>query len=111
MLFGHKAKSLQVDLGDLHKKKAQLSSFLESKLKLSVSEYQNKLLITSDEVQPKEVQHVVTKFLYHHNLNNAYYVSLESNITKINAFKGESTKHKKTKRDSLHKTAVQSWGL
>ncbi|MCW4010868.1 MAG: hypothetical protein NWF05_09655 [Candidatus Bathyarchaeota archaeon] len=112
MLFGHKPKPPQVDLGDLDNEKEQLALFIESKLKLKVAENQNKLLVvTSDKLPPKELQHVVTKFLYRRNLNNTYYVSLEGNTVKVNTFKNVSKKHKKTKKEASHQTAVQSWGL
>jgi hypothetical protein len=111
LLFGHKIKPPQVDLGDLHKEKKQLSDFLESKLKLKVSENQNMLSFVSENVSPQELQRVVTKFLYHKNLNNTYYASIDGNTVKFNTFKNENRKPKKTKKESAHQTAAQSWGL
>jgi hypothetical protein len=110
LLFGRKNKP-QVDLGDLHGEKANLTSFLQSKLKFTITENQNRLLLDSDTLPSVELQRIVTKFLYHKNLNNTHYASLDGNLVRINTFKGVNKKTKKTKKDTLHQTATQSWGL
>jgi hypothetical protein len=55
----------------------------------------------------------VTKFVYHRNFNNTHWVSVEGTTIKINRFKGSAKKKEKHKKkgDSLHQTAIQSWGL
>ncbi len=116
MLFRHKDKSLiefRVDLGDLQNEKEHLSSFLQSKLKVTVVPVENKLTVNSEKLSALELQRVVTKFVYHRNFNNTHWVSVEGSTVKINRFKGaakKKEKHKK-KNDSLHQTAIQSWGL
>ena len=114
MLFRHKNKpqtGLKVDLGDLQKEKEHLTSFLYSHLKVTVSEVQDKLTVDSEKLSPQELQHLVTKFVYHRNLNSTHWVSLEGTTVKINRFKGTGKKTEKTKKEPPHQTAVQSWGL
>ena len=114
MFFGHKNKSnieLQVELGDLDNEKERLSSFLQSNLQVSVVSDQNKLTVDSKNLSVHELQRAVTKFLYHRNLNVTHWVSIEGSTVKINRFKGSAKKKEKRKKDSLHQTAIQSWGL
>ena len=110
MVFGQKTK-LQVDLGDLKSRKEELSKFLQSKLKLDVTLIENRMLVDSEKTTPQELQRVITKFIYHHNLNNVHWVSVEGKNVKINNFKTATKKHEKTKDNSQHQTLTQSWGL
>jgi len=116
LLFGHKNRrqiELQVDLGDLQNEKEHLSSFLQSKLKATVVPGENKLTVNSEKLSAQELERVVTKFVYHRNFNNTHWVSIEGTIVKINRFEGTAKKKEgnKKKGDSLHQTAIQSWGL
>ena len=114
LLFGHKNRrqiELQVDLGDLQNEKEHLSSFLQSNLKVSVAPVKNKLTVNSEKLSAQELQRVVTKFVYHRNFNNTHWVSIEGTTVKINRFKGTAKKTEKHKKDTLHQTAAQSWGL
>ncbi len=118
MLFRHKDKpksehnvEFHVELGDLENEREQLSSFLQSHLKVSVATSGNKLKVNSEKLSLQELKHTVTKFVYHRNLNNTHWVSADGTTVKINAFKGKSNKKEKVKKDSLHQTAAQSWGL
>ena len=114
MLFGHKNRrqiELQVDLGDLQNEKEHLSSFLQSNLKVSVAPVGNKLTVNSEKLSAQELQRVVTKFIYHRNFNSTHWVSIEGTTVKINRFKGTAKKTEKHKKDTLHQTAAQSWGL
>ena len=100
-------------MGDLQNEKEHLSSFLQSKLKVSVAAVEDKLTLSSERLSVQELQHAVTKFVYHRNLNNTHWVSVEGATVKINRFKGSAKKKEKHKKkgDSLHQTAIQSWGL
>jgi hypothetical protein len=113
LLFGHKNKhqnELHVDLGDLQNEKEHLISFLQSHLKVSVFQVESKLTVASEKVSAQELQHAVTKFVYHRNLNGTHWVSIEGATVKINRFKGNEKKEKHQK-EPPHQTAVQSWGL
>jgi hypothetical protein len=114
LLFGHKNKPqarLQVDLGDLQNEKEQLTTFLQTHLDVSVSSVQDKLTVNSEKMSAQELQHAVTKFVYHRNLNNTHWVSTEGATVKINRFKGTDKKTEKNKKEPPHQTAAQSWGL
>ncbi len=102
---------LQVDLGDLQNEKENLTSFLQLHLKVSVSQIGEKLAVDSEKVSVQELQHVVTKFVYHRNLNGTHWVSIESSIVKINRFEGIDRKKEKHEKEPPHQTAAQSWGL
>ncbi len=114
MLFGHKNKpqsKLQVDLGDLQNEKENLTSFLQLHLKVPISQVEDKVRVNSEKVSMQELQHVVTKFVYHRDLNNTHWVSVEDASTvKINRFK-VIEKKEKHEPEPPHQTAMQSWGL
>jgi hypothetical protein len=97
LLFRRK-KKLEVDLGELQDEKDSLSNFLHSRLKAHVSSDGNKLSVDSEELSLQELKRLVSKFVYHRNLNNMYWVALESGVVKINKFKGVK-KHEKHKKE------------
>jgi len=100
-----------VDLGDLQSEKERLSNFLQLKLKVNVVPVGDKLSVKSEKLYAQELQRVVTKFVYHRSLNSTHWVSVEGTTVKINRFKGAAKKKEKYKKDTLHQTAIQSWGL
>ena len=104
MLFRRKDK-LKVDLGELHDEKDNLSSFLSSSLKTDVASNGNELTVNSEEISPQELKRTVRKFVYHRNLNNTYWVALESGVVKINKFKG-AKKHKKRKKEGTQPSII-----
>jgi len=113
LLFGHKNKpqmELQVDLGDLQNEKENLTSFLQLHLKVSVSQVEDKLTVDSEKVSLQELEHVVNKFVYHRDLNNTHWVSVEGSTVKINRF-NVIEKKEKYEKEPPHQTAAQSWGL
>jgi hypothetical protein len=114
LLFGHKNKpqiGLQVDLGDLQEEKDNLSRFLQLHLKVPVATVEANLMVDSEKLTPQELQHAVTKFVYHRNLNGTHWVSVEGATVKINRFKGTEKKKEKHKKNQPHQTLTQSWGL
>lgn len=115
MLFRHKNNNeteFQIKLGDLQNEKEHLCSFLQSKLKVTVNQSKNKLIVNSEKISIQKLHRVVNKFIYHRNLNNTHYVSIDGKTVKINMFKSAAKKNKKQKKDtSPHQTAIQSWGL
>src|ERR1035437_183715 len=101
---------LQVDLGDLQNEKENLTSFLQLHLKVSVSQVEGNLRLDSENVSVQELQHVVTKFVYHRDLNGTHWVSVDGATVKINRFEVIEKKEKHEK-EPPHQTAAQSWGL
>jgi hypothetical protein len=97
LLFRRKNK-LKVDLGELHDERDNLSSFLSSSLKTDVASKGNELTINSEEISPQELKRTVRKFVYHRNLNNTYWVALESDVVRIHRFKSSNKKPKKRKK-------------
>ena len=97
MLFRRKDK-LKVDLGELHDERDNLSSFLSSSLKTDVTLNGNKVLVDSQDLSSQELKRMVRKFVYHRNLNNTYWVALESDVVRIHRFKSNTKKPKKRKK-------------
>ena len=101
---------LKVDFGDLQNENENLTSFLQLHLKVSVSQVKDKLKVNSEKVSVQELQHVVTKFVYHRDLNGTHWVSIEGATVKINRF-NVIEKKEKNEKEPPHQTAAQSWGL
>jgi len=104
LLFRRKNK-LKVDMGELQDEREHLSIFLRSNLKVNVASSGNELLIDSEELSSQELKGLVTKFVYHRNLNNTYWVALESGVVKINKFKGVK-KHEKRKKEGAQPSMI-----
>jgi hypothetical protein len=98
-------KPLQVDLGELTDKKDKLTSYLNTKLKVNLIYSQNRLVVESEELSPKELEHAVNKFVYHQRLNCLYWVTLEGRTVKINKFKNIKKPEKRSKNPTPPKFA------
>jgi len=108
-LFLRRKRKLKVDLGELNDERESLSSFLRSKLKVDVTSSDNKVLVHSENLSPKELKRMVNKFVYHRNLMNEYWVALESGVVKINKFKRSEKKEKRTKKGTPPSTVRHGW--
>ena len=108
LLFKHKNK-LKVDLGDLLEEKDRLSSFLRSSLKVDVTTIANELIVDTEKTSPQELKALVTKFIYHRNLNNTFWVGLEGSIVKINKFKGVKKPEKRKKEGTSPSMISHGW--
>jgi hypothetical protein len=98
-----------VDLGDLKGEKESLSSFLHSKLKVDIVPVENKLVVDSERIPAQELQRLVIKFVYHRNLNNTHWASLEGKTVKINTFKAGKKKPEKNKNAVTASTIKMGW--
>lgn len=87
-----------MDLGELEDEREALCSFLRPKLKVDIIPSDNKVLVNSDNISPKELKRLVNKFVYRRNLMNEYWVALESDNVKIRKFKRSEKKEKRKKR-------------
>jgi hypothetical protein len=96
MPFGSK-KTPEVDLGAFEDDKEKLANFLNNKLKTNVTSTQTRLTVDSDKISPEELEHAVTKFLYHQHLNQTYWASQTGNTVKINRFKNAKKPEKPRK--------------
>jgi len=108
-LFLRRKRRLEVDLGDLKDEAESLSSFLRSNLKVAVASSGNKLLVDSEKLSPQELKRLVNRFVYHRNLNNIYWVALESDVVKINKFH-EAKKHEKRKKGAIPPSTIKHGG-
>ena len=63
-----------------------------------------------EDVSPQELERIVNKFVYHRDLNNTHWVSVDGATVKINRFEVIEKKAKHDK-EPPHQTAAQSWGL
>jgi hypothetical protein len=105
LLFRRKNK-LKVDLGELQDEKENLSTFLRSSLKVDVTSTDNKLSVESKGSSPEELKRLVSKFVYHHHLNNTYWVALEGEVVKIKKFK-DVKEHKKHKKEPTSPSMIK----
>ncbi len=110
MLFKRKSK-LEVDLGDLEKEKENLSNFLQQHLKVEVTVSRGNLVVDAEKVAIGDLFHAVKKFVYHRGLNNTHYVSEEVSKVKISRLRGHEKKKEDHKKEPVHQTEVQTWGL
>jgi hypothetical protein len=98
-LFSLRKKKLKVELADLAEQREALSSFLRKTLKVDVTSDGKNVLVDSQELSLEDLKKLVNKFVYHHHLNNKYWVALESGgvrITKLKEMKKNGKQKKKT---------------
>ena len=100
-----------VDVGDLDSEKENLANFLHVQFKLNSSITPKGLELNAEAVPTYSLARMVSKFVYHKNLNRTHWVTVENNVVKINKFKGSNKKKEKHQKESPHQTATQSWGL
>lgn len=107
LLFKHK-NVVKVDMADLDGEKESLGHFLLSQFKLNSTITSNGLELNMEEVSAHALARMVTKFVYHKNLNSSYWVTVQSNVVKINKFKHEK-KVKKNKHPTMPATITHGW--
>ena len=107
-MFLRGKRKLKVDLSELENERESLSSFLSSKLKADVTLRGNKIFVDSDFSSSSELKRLVNKFVYHRNLNHAYWVALENGVVKINKLK-RSEKKGKQKKGTIPSTVKHGW--
>lgn len=105
-MFFRRKNKLKVDLGEMQDEREHLSSFLRSSLKVDVTSSGNKLLLDSEELSSQKLKGLVTKFVYHRNLNNTYWVALEDDVVKISKFKS-AKKNKKRKKEVTQPSIIK----
>jgi hypothetical protein len=108
-LFFRSGKKLQVDLAELEGEGESLSRFLRSRIKANVILSGNKVSIESEELLPQELKRLVTKFIYHGNLSNRYWVALENDQVKIYKFKAVEKREKRKRETTPPSTIKHGW--
>ena len=97
---------MKVDLGGLRDERELLISFLHLKLKVDVTSNGNEVWVHSEELSIQELKRFVNKFVYRRNLNNKYWVALESGKIKIKKFE-HIEKHEKRKREKIKPSTIK----
>jgi hypothetical protein len=98
-------------MADLDGEKENLANFLRSHSKLNSSITSSGLELNIADVSTHALSRMVTKFVYHKNLNSTHWVTVENNVVKINRFKGTLKKKEKHEKNTRHQNITQSWGL
>ena len=109
LLFKHKG-TIKVDLADLENERNNLAEYLMSHFKVDSTLTSKGLEVNQEKAPTASLANMVTKFLYHKNLNSTHWVSIENNVVKISKFKGPKKKEKHGKSTPSQNPA-QSWGL
>jgi hypothetical protein len=113
LLFRHKNEppKLHVDLGDLENEKENMINYLQTHLKVTVSQSRRNLLVESENVTLPDLHHVAKKFVYSRGHGATHYVSIEGSTVRINRFKGGHGKKDKHSKESPSQSLTQTWGL
>ena len=107
-MFSLRKKKLKVELADLAEQREALSSFLRKTLKVDVTSDGKNVLVDSQELSLEDLKKLVNKFVYHHHLNNKYWVALESGGVRITKLK-EMKKNGKQKKTVPPSTIKHGW--
>lgn len=108
-LFLRRKRKLEVDMSELEDEKESLSSYLRSHLKVDVTSSGNRVLVDSEKLSPQELKRLVNKFVYHRNINNMYWVALESGVVKLNKFEAVKKREKRKKETTPPSTIKHGW--
>jgi hypothetical protein len=99
---------VKVDMADLDGEKESLANFLHSQFELNSSLTTEGLKLNMDDVSTYALARMVTKFVYRKNLNSTHWVTVKSNVVKINRFTHEK-KVKKNKHPTTPSTIKHGW--
>ena len=105
-MFAWGKKRLKVELADLAEQREALSSFLRKTLKVAVTIDGKNVLVDSQELSPEDLKKLVNKFIYHHRLNNKYWVALESGGVRISKLE-EMKKNGKQKKKAVPPSTIK----
>ena len=95
-----------MELADLAEQREALSSFLRKTLKVDVISDGKNVLVDSQELSPEDLKKIVNKFIYHHHLNNKYWVALEDSGVRISKLE-EMKKNGKRKKEAVPPSTIK----
>ena len=98
-----------MNLGELEDERESLVSFLRKTLEVEITSYDNNVLVDSEKSSPQELKRLVNKFIYHRNLNNKYWASLEGGTVRINNFKVAKKSEEQKKKAIPPSTVKHGW--
>ena len=107
MLFKRNS-DIEIDMRELATERENLMSFLRTHFRLHSSLSYSGLSVNREDTSSQELMRMVTKFVYHKNLNSTHWVALENNTIKINKFKHQK-KDKKNKNPLTASTIKHGW--
>lgn len=105
-MFSFSKKKLKVELADLTDETEALSSYLRKTLKVDVTSGGKNVLVDSQELSTEDLKRIVNKFIYHHRLNNKYWVALESGGVRISKLE-EMKKNGKQKKKAVPPSTIK----
>lgn len=105
-MFSWGKKKLRVELGDFADEKEALASFLHLTLKVDVTADGKSVCVDSQELSLEDLKKLVNKFIYHHRLNNRYWVAIERGVLKVNGF-SEPKKNERSKKKAVQPSTIK----
>jgi hypothetical protein len=101
---------LDVHVADLEDDERELLvGFLRSSLNVDVVLSGGKVSVDSGQLGLEELKHVVTKFVYHRNLNRKYWVRVEGGAVRVGMFEKAKKHEKRRKEATKPQTITHGW--
>jgi hypothetical protein len=100
--------NIEVDMRELASERENLMSFLRTHFRLHSTLSDSGLAVNREDTSPQELTRMVTKFVYHKNLNTTHFVAQDNNTIKISKFKHQKEK-KKNKNPLTASTIKHGW--
>ncbi len=109
-MFLRRRKGLDVHVGELEDDERELLlGFLRSSLSVDVVLSGSKMSVYSGELSLEELKRVVTKFVYHRNLNRRYWVRVEGGAVRVGRFEKVKKHEKRRKEATPPRTITHGW--
>jgi len=90
---------LEVDVGVLEVVEREgLLGFLRSSLKVGVSLSGGRIGVDSDVLSVEDLRRLVTKFVYHRNLNRLFWVGVDGGVVRVRRF-DKGKRRERSRRD------------
>ena len=110
VVFWRRGKRLDVHVGELEDDERELLvGFLRSSLSVDVVLSGGKVSIDSGSLSLEELKRLVTKFVYHRNLNRRYWVKVEGNSVRVGRFEKAKKHEKRRKEATSPRTITHGW--
>ena len=110
MSFLRRKKRLEVDVGALEKDEREaLSGFLRSSLKVGVVLGGGRIVVDSDVLLVDELRRLVTKFVYHRNLNRLFWVGLDGDVVRVRRFGKVKPREKRRREVTPPRVVTHGW--
>ena len=109
-MFLRRRKRLDVHVAELENDERELLlGFLRSSLSGDVVLSGGKVSVDSGELSLEELKRLVTKFVYHRNLNRRYWVRVEGGSVRVGRFGKAKKAEKRRKEATKPQTITHGW--